>query len=341
MPRRDDHDCRRAPADAVTSPLAVGDRRSGPGGAPLSIEYQPALVEAAVLIAARVLGQERALGQERDPLYEVDGLEEREAGFVRLYARWFERLALHRPLEEGLAERPLIAASCERCVVARLVDRRDEAADLLGAPPARPTLLVRVTADTLAAPDRTTLFLRRELLHVTDMLDPAFGHPSRGRARPDATHAPGSLERTFADAGWPLEVALRDRYGVLWNICVDGRLARAGQAPPTARADRRRDFERAFPELGEDSGAVFERFWRADRCTHTDLLAFARGGGGTRRLCPLCGFPTGGAESAPIPPPVLAAITADFPAWDPAAGVCPRCIEVYAVADRRPAAAGR
>lgn len=302
------------------------------------VEYQPALVEAAVLVAARARREERALLRERDPLYEIADGEERDSAFVRLYARWFERLALHRSLEDGLAERPVIATSCERRVVARVLDRRDEAADLLGAPSARPILLVRMTADTLGAPERALAFLRRELLHVADMLDPAFGYPIRGHERPHAQPVgdttPGAGAREAAGSGWPPEPAVRDRYGVLWDVTVDGRLARSGQAPATARADRWRDFQRAFPTLAE---TAFERFWRADRCTHADLLAFARGDA-ARRLCPLCGFPSGGAEPGPLPPSVLAAIAADFPTWGPGAGICARCAEVYAVAHRRPAA---
>jgi hypothetical protein len=287
---------------------------------PLAIDYQPALVEAAVLAAVRVRGQAGALAGERDPLYEIADREERDAAFLRLHARWFERLALHRPLEQALAERPAIGAGCARCLVAAAADRRGEAADLLGAPPASPTLVVRVTADTLGAGAPPLLFLRRELLHVADMLDPAFGHPA-------------------ATGGRGLESPVRDRYRVLWNTAVDGRLAAAGLAPATARADRRRELGRAFPELGAAAEAAFERFWGAGQLTHAALLAFARGADGARRLCPLCGLPTGGAEPVSLAPPALAAAAADFPAWDPrGGGVCPRCAEIYALAARgRPA----
>ncbi|MBI2014114.1 MAG: hypothetical protein HYS77_01015, partial [Candidatus Rokubacteria bacterium] len=122
-------------------------------GGRLEPEYDPRLVEAALLVAVMGHRAEREFRAERDRLYEMAEPEARERAFVALHARWFERFALGGPVREALAARPELAAACARCLVAPARGARDEAADLLVAPPARPVLVVRVTAETVAAPD--------------------------------------------------------------------------------------------------------------------------------------------------------------------------------------------
>lgn len=286
---------------------------------PLEPEFDPRLVEAAVLAAVARRGGEGDFHAERDGLYEIAEPEPREAAFAALHARWFERLALDRPFRETLAERPAIAARCGRWLVARARGTRDEAADLLMAPSAPPTLLVRVTAETVATAERLSLVLRRELLHVADMLDPRFGY---------APSLPESM------AGGARESVVRGNYRVLWAAYVDGRLARLGAVPLAVRAERLAEFVSAFPHLGEGAEAAFERFFGARELTHAELLAFAAGGpdGAPLPRCRLCYLPTRDFTPAPeaLPAEVLAAIARDFPSWRPADGLCGRCAELYA-----------
>lgn len=227
-------------------------------------DYELALVEAAVLEALPGRRDDAAFHAERDPLYAMADPDAREAAFARLHARWFERLGLDRPLRQALAERREIGERCSRAIVARAPGPRAEGADLLMAPPAPPVLLLRLTPGTLGARDRALELLRRELLHVADMLDPGFGYePTAGAA--DAALAPG----------W------RERYRLLWDTSVEGRLVRSGLAPPAGRDERLREFARAFPALGPRAAAAFERFFDGPRCTHPELVAAATGG-------PLC-----------------------------------------------------
>jgi hypothetical protein len=227
----------------------------------MGIDYEPALVEATVL--ASVGDGWKAFHDERDPLYTLADAEAREAAFVTLHARWFQRLGLDRPLPEALAERPEVAAACGRCIVARAGAAAAEAADLLVAPAVRPTLLVRVTPERLGVWERARAFLRHELLHVADMLDRDFGYEPRLPAGDGPTLRAGRRA---------------ERYRVLWDAYVDGRLVAAGRAPVSVRLARLREFGRAFPELGEQAETAFRRFFEAGRCTHADLVAFATAG---------------------------------------------------------------
>jgi hypothetical protein len=226
----------------------------------MPVDYEPALVEASVLAAA---GDGRAFHDQRDPLYAIADAEAREAAFVALHARWFQRRNLDRPLTEALAERPRVPAACGRGVVVRAGTAAAESADLLVAPPERPTLLVRLTPGTLAAPERALALLRHELLHVADILDPDFGYEPR---------LPSS------GGGRVLDDRRTERYRVLWDVCIDGRLTAEGRALAGARYQRLREFTRTFPELGAAAEAVFQRSFDAARPAHRDLVALATGG---------------------------------------------------------------
>jgi hypothetical protein len=284
----------------------------------LEPEWDPGLVEAAVLAAMRGGAEASTFHAERDGLYELGDPEAREAAFAVLHARWFARRALDRPLREALALWPDVAANCARCLVTRARDGRDEGGDLLVAPGTRPVLSLRVCPETVAAPDRLRLLLRREVLHVADMLAPPFGYE------------PALPERVAGRAG---ERAVRDRYRVVWNTYVDGRLVRAGLLPAAARAERLRDFGRAFSHLGDAVEATFERCFGAPELTHADLLGLAAGdcAGAPPARCRLCDMPARALHPAPdrLPRAALAAIAGDFPSWRPADGLCDRCAELY------------
>lgn len=228
-----------------------------------AVDWERALVEATVLAATRGRPDEARFLGEREALYEIADPDAREGAFATLHRAWFERLGLDQPLVTALAEHSGIVARCARGVVARALSRAEEAADLLVAASAPPTVVVRVRPATVSLPDEFLRVLRHELLHVADMLDPAFGYEPRLPATEDGR-----------------ERGLVHRYRVLWDAFVDGRLSRAGRLPPNARIERLAEFERAFPELGPESIGAFDRFFGAVALTHADLVGFARDGRG-------------------------------------------------------------
>ena len=282
------------------------------------VEYEPRLVEAAVLAAVRRRNQEAIFLRDRDGLYETEDHEAREAAFAALHTRWFEQLELDDPLRVALGERPEITAGCDGGHVVHAVLASDEGADLRVTPDALPTLLVCARAETLSRPEHFLDLLRHELLHVADMLDPRFGYaPTVGGG----------------DLSPARERLLRDRYRVLWDAYVDGRLTRLGHAPLAVRLVRWRDFAQAYAWLGSRTEAAFERFFDASVCTHRDLAEFAERSdeGPATGRCPLCGLPAPALEpgAAELAAAVLTAITRDFASWRPADGVCGRCAELY------------
>ncbi|HYB72492.1 MAG TPA: hypothetical protein VED18_03905 [Candidatus Sulfotelmatobacter sp.] len=304
----------------------------------LAIEYAPELVEEAVFLAVRGHPREGGFRRERDRAYEVRDLEAREAVFRKLHGEWFERLELGRPIVRALEEQPAIAAATQGCRVGPARAREEEGAELFVRPgaagagePERRWVVVRLRPEALSAPERLLQFLRHEFFHVADMLDAHFGYQP---------HLPP------AAAGPAHERLLRDRYRALWDAAIDGRLVRLGRLPASARHDRLRDFLRAFPVLGSATEQAFARFFDGAPCTHADLVTFATSPGnisaspaprvpapgphqGAR--CPLCRFPTHAFEPEPacLPIDLVEIIRSDFPAWEPAHGLCRQCADLY------------
>ena len=304
------------------------------------LEYEPALVEEAVLHATRGHPRERGFRRERDRLYEIKDPEAREGAFREFHAAWFEGLDLGRPIAQALRELPAIGAATQGCRIASARSRQEEGAELFvragGADPGEPHrrwVVIRLRPETLCATDAVLHLLRHELFHIADMLDPRFGYEP---------HLPAS------GVGPAHERLLRDRYRALWDATIDGRLARLGRAPASVRADRLRDFVRAFPMLGEGTEERFQRFFDGPPCTHADLVAFATSAAAVVRSsvpdprppaptpplgerCPLCRFPTHAFEPDPLglSAEVIGAIRSDFPAWEPAHGLCRQCADLY------------
>ena len=313
------------------------------------VEFEPELIEEAVFVSLRGHPRERAFLRQRDRLYEVRDPEARETAFRELHATWFEKLELARPIVQALEEQPSIAAATRSCRIAPARARQEEGAELFVRPATggegereRRWVVIRLRPESLNAPDRLLRFLRNELFHIADMLDPRFGY------EPHLPQPPG---------GPAYEGLLRDRYRALWDAAIDGRLARGGRAPAAVRAERLRDFVGTFPMLGGHAEEAFARFFDGAACTHAELVAFAAH---PRRVssssdprpasppgsdcaspvaavpqpgerCPLCRFPTHAFEPDPngLPEEVLSSIRTDFPAWSSAHGLCRQCADLY------------
>ena len=310
------------------------------------VEYDPVLVEQAVRLAVRSdPSSEQSLHRQVDPLYAIDDHEERDRAFTRTYAKWFTQLGLGRPLTELIAERPVIDRRVAMCLVRMAPRRKAESAELFvrrdspSAPIAR-TLVIQLCAESLVEPESARSFLRRELLHVSDMLDDDFGYV---REEFDGLPARQNL--------------VRDRYGVLWDIYVERRLMDDDLVGRERMEHLRVGFEKAFTLGGQPpSDDAFDRVLHCRVLTHRQLFLWANeprrvlevngengpqpmvGRNGPGQSCPICGFPTfdwldlpdeGGAEE-------IGAIQRICPTWTAADGVCRRCAEACACCSHGP-----
>lgn len=304
------------------------------------IAYHPGLIERAVFdIARQDATLQRQYEREFADCYECPPGDQRELRFARMHERWFSELGLRELVARVAGEFSHILEHVSRLMVIRAADARAQTVELFGTK-GRYTVVVAVAPAILLDRAEFEYWARHELLHVDDMLDPAFGFDSADRPT-GATPAAGNLAR--------------DRYAVLWAVSVDARLCRRGHAPAHARERRRTEFVRAFSLTHVNSAVdLFDRVWAECELAppgHRKLMSLALGGlansevapdsavaSGNHVLagaaCPLCGFPTHDWADAPESGPALASIQHDFPSWTPAHGICGRCVEVYRASNR-------
>lgn len=240
----------------------------------MKYSFAPNLIEAAVFQAVRREAQngnprpERTLHERIDSLYTIREEDQHETAFVEAYSSMFSLLELSKPLEGFLAEQPLIGAEVVRCAVRRVIRAKDEMVELFvnddgngdGDGPER-TLVIALQPETLVDPASLGRLMRHELLHVADMLDEAFGH--------DPSILPTGNSRAQSNL-------LQDRFRVLWDVYIDGRLTRSGQGQAELHRQRTQEFNRTFAVLdGESAARAFTRIWNAPQLTCTTLAGWA------------------------------------------------------------------
>jgi len=298
----------------------------------VNLVYGPRLIEEAVFHAQHDRGDSPQFEQQRDRIYENSDVDERDRLFNELNRDWFERLGLGKVIEQCLQEQPLIGAHVERCIVVGATQAKEEGAELFVAPDEvknsheRRTLRLLIRPESLLNADELRNFLRHELFHISDMLDPVFAYEP-------------TLPK--AEGGPTYDTLITTRYRVLWDVTIAGRMLRHGWCNVIVRDQEINNFRHAFPMLDGESDEFFRRFFDAAEPRHDELAAFAfdpraatntlsnQAVAGTH--CSLCRFPTHTFESAPanLGAEVLAAIKEDFPDWTPVKGVCVQCADLY------------
>lgn len=280
-------------------------------GPPLPrLELDPQLVEEVVHLLASADERRWAVYRRRiDPLYDRP---DRDAAIAAAVLSLFREWGVERAVAEAVH-----GLDVARALVARSHRPGDEGADLLVGE--ERTVLLRLPAGAFLDLGALARFLRHEMRHVRDMLDPKFAYE----------RDLGASGRTRAE-----QELVRSRYFVLWNLAID-----RVEAPPVGAATRRAQLDRAFAALSEEQRSrLAARFEEPAARTHPTLLAAARDpwaflgeprkGPVGGQPCPLCGFPTYDWDEAP---PVNA-IRADFPDWDITRGACRQCADIYRVA---------
>lgn len=299
------------------------------------IQYDPRLMEEAVFQAQRDSHVSRELEHARVQIYEIADRDEREIRFNELHRSWFVRLGLSETVERALREQPILAQEIAGCFIVYASQSKEEGAELFvahgetAAKPDRRTLRVLLRPEALLEAKTLQTFLRHEFFHIADMLDPQFGYEP-------------TLPK--AESGPTYDTLITNRYRVLWDTTIYGRMARRNWCDTAVRAQQLRDFMHAFPMLQDGSEELFGKFFDGEQPHHAELAIFAydpreangqllkRSVPGTH--CPLCRFPTHSYEAEPthLGSEVLQAIAQDFPNWQPEFGLCMQCADLYRAA---------
>jgi hypothetical protein len=272
---------------------------------------------------------------------------------------------LEQPLADALGEFPLVREQLGTLAVRNAAGRNDEGAELYVNDAGERTALLALKPERLAgdaggnaalrllqresaedaqpvsestdsaaqkraearAPIALVDYLRHEFTHLHDMLDPAFGY------------SPVLDLRGLNAAQKRLAC---ERYRLLWDITIDGRLSAAGHTPMAPRKQHALSFARGCSFWPEQKRMdVFASFWRCRAPRHSDILALITDPRSLRGVhrpepgasCPLCNFSTfHWADANSLPSATASRITAEFPEWLPDHGLCHRCLEAYQVA---------
>jgi hypothetical protein len=268
--------------------------------------------------------QVRRFHAERERCYRVLDPEARAAAFAAVQLTWFREWGMEQLVHTVVDRFPALAA-LTALAFRKARGRNDEGAELYRDDQGRWRGLVALRPERFGDAPGLTRFLQHELGHLADMVDEHFDYSPHL----DGTGPAGSQSRL-----------VRERYRLLWDVSVDGRLTGRGLATVADEAQRRGEFERGFAFLPETRRAeLFAALWSGKLARHDALMAVAsdpRGLRGARvplpgAACPLCGFPAfAWTDGGQLAPDVQGRIGADFPGWSAADPVCARCAEMYA-----------
>lgn len=301
----------------------------------MHLRYDDDFVEAAAFMCAsgRRHGatalQVRRFHSDRETCYAQSDVDERNAAFFKVHLAWFREWGLEHLLTGFMGEYPLLPGALKVLAFRQARGRNEEGAELYVSTGKVRNAMVALRMDRLERDAPLLRFLRHEFMHLHDMVDPAFGYSPQ-------VHLPTHNQTQ--------QRITRERYRLLWDITIDGRLTQAGRETMAGHGQHQAIFERAFSFWPEEKRRhVFESHWSDAQPAHLELLALAADPrdlshaqeplpGGS---CPLCHFPTfewvsvGG-----LAPDSLASIRAHFPHWTPDQGACKRCAEMYEVAGK-------
>ncbi len=296
----------------------------------MHLRYDEDFVEAAVFLCAS--GRRKGIAslqiarfeRQREKLYSILDTDERNDAFFQLHLEWFREWGFEELLNQSLLEFPLLSRELKLLAFRKALGRHDEGAELYVNEAGDRHGVVAIYPERWEAGSQLQLFLRHELAHLNDMVDPAFGY------------TPG-----LAVAGPSLNQhrLARERYRSVWDIVIDGRLTRSGRATIATREQRWSEFSALFAFWSEArQSQVFESLWLNPSPTHQILAELAcdprqlqsSSGPGAGAPCPLCGFPTfAWADPAVLTNDIAAIVRSEFPLWAPEHGACSRCFKIF------------
>ncbi|HVR37144.1 MAG TPA: hypothetical protein VMS21_14975, partial [Methylomirabilota bacterium] len=289
----------------------------------MHLRYDDDFVEGAVFLCAggRRRGapalQVRRFHAEREKCYSVADPDERNAAFFQVHFGWFREWGLEELITCSLREFPLLPDALQVLAFRQARNRNEEGAELyVGAGDVR-TAVVALRLERLMRDDQMLRFLRHEFTHLHDMVDPVFAYSAQ-----IALRVQNPTQQRI----------VRERYRLLWDVTIDGRLARNGREPMNHRDQHQALFNRAFSFWSEEKRRqVFDAHWEDLSPRHENILALAADPrdldhareplpGGS---CPLCQFPTfEWADARRLTPETVAAASALFPDWTPEQSAC-------------------
>jgi hypothetical protein len=249
---------------------------------------------------------------------------QRPEAFARIAIQTFEAWHCAAPIHAAIAHYSELPRALDSLRLLAAHSSTQEGSDLLreaGGRPRHAALAIRATH--FSEPDFAE-FVEIEIGRLNDLVDPDFGYDPD---REPQSQSPAGRKQAIG------------RLGALWTAS----LAMRRQNPATGSRRASADVGRWFGVPVDDatklvqsileSGVTYAALVHAAEEPEKVLgalgiqikLARARRG----EPCPLCSFPTTSWADDEALSSMHAAVREDFPAWQPQAGACDRCAEIY------------
>jgi hypothetical protein len=299
----------------------------------MQLRYDEDFVEAAAFLCAsgRRKGvpslQIARFQREREKPYAILDPDERNTAFFNLHLEWFREWGLEKLLTDLLKEFPLLSEKLNVLAVRKTRNKNDDGAELYVNETGQRSAILALRPESFEQDAALRDYVRHEFTHLSDMLDAAFGYAPTL----DLPGLNGAQQRLA-----------RERYRLLWDITIDGRLAAAGHSPLAVREQHAAAFARGYSFWPlERQTETFNSLWSNGAPRHAQFLALIADPRGLREAhrpapggsCPLCDFPTfAWADADALLPEITARMKAEFTAWKPEQGLCGRCLETYQAA---------
>jgi hypothetical protein len=298
----------------------------------MHLRYDEDFVEAAVFLCAS--GRHKGIpslqisrfNREREKLYAILDPDERNSAFFHLHLEWFREWGMETLLTEPLKDFPLLPQALKIMAFRKSRGKSDEGTELYVNEAGERNGVVAMRPERLGREAELESFMRHELAHLHDMVDPAFGY------RPELSFAGPSLSQ---------QRLARERYRLLWDVSIDGRLVGRGRQTVATKEQRWSEFSGVFGFWTEArQEQVFNSLWNDPQPAHRAFEELvcdpcqlqSTTGPRPGAPCPLCGFPTfAWADDSSLTEDAVTLIRSEFAHWVPGQGACSRCVDVYRV----------
>lgn len=297
-------------------------------------EYSPSLIEEAVMRFITGKEEEVSFRKDRNALYDIKDGELRETAFQNFHLSWYAKLKLDTPMVDSLISYPLIISQVDRIVLIQAPSKKKEGAELFrktdeSAPndEKNTSIILTLTPERFSDSDKMIAYLRHELQHIEDMLNPDFGYKLNS-SNPKLSALISSL--------------FLQRYSVLWDLTVDGRLSNKQWETSVPKESHFEKFQQTFQLPQKDSTKLFNYFFDNPVPKHEELEDFAVDPKGwlkdrkdaeeaRKGNCSLCTFSSTDLSILPklFPREILEIIQDENPHWKISDSVCGQCIDIY------------
>ena len=298
------------------------------------LEYSPSLIEEAVMRFISGRKEEIVFRDERNALYDIRDSERRETAFQDFHLSLFAKLALETPLVESLCSYPHIISKVDRVAIVQAPSKKNEGAELFrkndklySNDEKNTSILITLTPEQFCKPDRLLDYLRHELQHIEDLLNPCFGY---------------KLNSSNPNVSSLIDSLFLQRYSILWDLTVDGRLSNKNLPTLLSKEAHFEKFQQTFQLPPSESSRLFDYFFNNPNPKHEKLEDFAADPFGwlqdrknikdaSKGNCSLCTFSSTdlSTDTEQLSEEIIELIQAENPYWKFSDPICGQCIDIY------------